>query len=166
MEFEVKLAARSAVPSPLLGREEGIGARGMIGDVDDPENIGKTLTERRLDTLPERHLRHTAALTSALEAEANPSLIGALDDDMAAMSSDHGVDVRIDDLQDPFTDSVPALLRRRRARRRNQSHPADFRNGGAQLGLHPGDQGKDRAWGSGELEDSDSSLDGKDAQPS
>ena len=147
------------VPLPLLGREEGIGARGMIGDVDDSYNIGNALTERRLDTLPERHLRHTAALTSALEAEANPSLIGALDDDMAAMSSDHGVDVRIDDLQDPFPDSVPAWLRRTIARRRYQSHPADFRNGGAQLGLDPGDQGKDCAWGSGELEYSDSTLD-------
>ena len=97
VEFEVKLAVGSAVPSPLLGGEEGIGARGMIGDVDDPENIGKALTERRLDTLPERHLRHTAALTSALEAEANPPLIDALDDDTAAVSSDHGVDVRIYD---------------------------------------------------------------------
>jgi hypothetical protein len=148
-----------AVPSPLLGGEERIGAGGMIGDVDDSYNIGNALTERRLDTLPERHLRHTAALTSALEAKADPSLIGALDDDMAAMSSDHRVDVRIDDLQDPFTDSVPTLLRRTLARRRNKSHPADFRNGGAQLGLDPGDQGKDCAWGSGELEDRDSTLD-------
>jgi len=59
------VGARHAVPLLFRGREIGVRARAVIGDVHDPLHLGDVAVQHGLDALAQRHIGHATALAAA-----------------------------------------------------------------------------------------------------
>jgi hypothetical protein len=87
----------------------------VVGDVDEPGQLGQAGAQQRLDALPERDLGQAAALAAALEADPDPAAGDAGHADPAAVGGDRRVDVGVEDALGRATEI--AGLRRRRVGR-------------------------------------------------
>ena len=83
----------------------------MVGDVDDPGDLGHRIPNRHLNALAEGDRRHPAAGAASAQAEESGAILYGHQIGMTAMGGDARVDLPIEDLEQiPNLAEVERLL--------------------------------------------------------